>query len=203
MKKNDLTSLVVYFTEWFSGIVILNLCWLLFSLPIITIIPATNAVFEVIYQWKMTEKPKDLFKEFKFNFFNHFNRSYKLGLPILITIFVIAIDIYFLNNQTIDTVWFHILKYAFYTLAVLILLTILYSYALSKVLGNNSFQIFLIGFVTLIGNPMIALAIVASLLVMIIIILIFPSMFFFISMSGIVWLGLTAIFYSLEDKEKD
>lgn len=203
MKKNDLTSLVVNFTEWFSSIVILNLCWLLFSLPLITIIPATDVVFEMIYQWKTTEKPKEIFKEFKFNFLKHFKKSYRLDLPILIVLLIIGIDVYFLNRLTIDTAWFQILKYAFYTLAVMVLLTVLFSYCLSKVLENTSFQIFLIGFLLLIGKPIITLAVVASLLLMIIIISIFPSMLFFISMSGIAWLGMTAVFYSLEDKEND
>lgn len=203
MKKNDLTSLVVHFTEWFSGMAFLNVCWLLFSLPIVTIIPATNAVFEVVYEWKQKGKPKHLYTQFKKYFFKQIKRSFKLGLPIFVALLVSAIDIYFLSTLTIEATWFPILKYAFYTVTVVIILTILFAMPLSKIYRNDSLQILVIGFLTAAGKPLITLAVLASLVCMALVIAFFPAMFFFLSMSGIAWVGTTAALYSLEKEIED
>lgn len=193
MKKIDLTSLAVTFTEWFSGIAILNLSWLLFSLPLFTLIPATDAVFEVVHQWKKNGKPESVFNFFRVSFKNNFKQSFKLGIPIFIALSIIIMDLYFLNHLEVSETWFQIFKYAFYTLTILIVLTILYIYPLSKEQQNFSFQIFLIAFMLVIGNPKVTIALLITLVASIFLFIWFPAMLFFISMSGLAWLSETAM----------
>lgn len=193
MKKIDLTSLAVTFTEWFSGIAILNLSWLLFSLPLFTLIPATDAVFEVVHQWKKNGKSESVFNFFRVSFKNNFKQSFKLGIPIFIALSIIIMDLYFLNHLEVSETWFQIFKYAFYTLTILIVLTILYIYPLSKEQQNFSFQIFLIAFMLVIGNPKVTIALLITLVASIFLFIWFPAMLFFISMSGLAWLSETAM----------
>src|SRR5699024_5264243 len=181
LKKLDLTLLAVTFTEWFSGIAILNLSWLLFSLPIITLIPATDAVFEVVHQWKKNGKPESVFNFFRVSFKNNFKQSFKLGLPIFIALSIIIMDLYFLNHLELSETWFQIFKYAFYTLTILIILTILYIYPLSKEQQNFSFKIFLIAFMLVVGNPKVTIALLITLVASIFLFIWFPAMLFFIS----------------------
>jgi len=154
----------VTFTEWFSGIAILNLSWLLFSLPIVTLIPATDAVFEVVNEWKEDKKPENIFEQFKYYFQKNFKQSFKLGLPIFIVVIIVIADLYFLSSLTLAVTWFQIFKYAFYTLMVLIFLAILYAYPLAKRTGIRSFRIFLMGLMLMVGNPKVTI----SLLIMLI-----------------------------------
>lgn len=193
MKKIDFTSLAVTFTEWFSGIAILNLTWLLFSLPIVTLIPATDAVFEVVNEWKEDEKPESIFKQFKYYFRKNFKRSFKLGLPIFIVVMIVLADIYFLSSLSLTVTWFQIFKYAFYTLMILIFLTILYAYPLSKRSGLRSFRVFLMGLMLMVGNPKVTIALLIMLIAFVLFFSWFPAMLFFLPMSGVAWLGATAL----------
>lgn len=193
MRKIDLTSLAVTFTEWFSGIAILNLSWLFFSLPLITLIPATDAVFEVVNEWKEDEKPESIFKQFKYYFRKNFKQSFKLGLPIFVVVMVVLADLYILNSLTLTVGWFQIFKYAFYTLIILIFLTILYAYPLSKRTGIRSFRIFLMGLMLMLGNPKVTIALLIIIIAVALFFTWFPAMLFFLPISGIAWLGATAL----------
>lgn len=193
MKKIDFTSLAVTFTEWFSGIAILNLSWLLFSLPIVTLIPATDAVFEVVNEWKENKKPESVYKQFKYYFRKNLKQSFKLGLPVFIVVIIVIADFYFLGSLTFTTTWFQIFKYAFYTLMVLIFLTILYTYPLSKRTGIHSYRIFLMGFMLMVGNPKVTIALLIMLVAFVLFFSWFPAMLFFLPMSGLAWLGATAL----------
>lgn len=193
MKKIDFTSLAVTFTEWFSGIAILNLSWLLFSLPIVTLIPATDAVFEVVNEWKEDKKPESIFKQFKYYFRENFKQSFKLGLPIFIVVMIVIADLYFLSSLSLTVTWFQIFKYAFYTLMVLIFLTILYAYPLAKRTGLRSFRIFLMGLMLMVGNPKVTISLLIMLIAFVLFFSWFPAMLFFLPMSGLAWLGATAL----------
>lgn len=50
--------------ESFSNLVILNLLWILMCLPIITIFPATIAMFGVIRQWIIKDDDRGLTRSF-------------------------------------------------------------------------------------------------------------------------------------------
>lgn len=203
LKKIDLTNLVIKGTEWFSSLAILNLCWLLFSLPLVTMIPATDAVFEVLKEWEAEGRTTSVFKQFKQTFKQNFKQSFKWGIPILIVSIILAIDIIFLNSLNISSVWFQILKYAFYTFTAILVLSVSYAYPLAKVTGETHIRLLLIGLFMAIGHPLITFGLIAGLIVLIILFSIWPGMLFFFAVSGGAWLMTKAVLTCIKkDQEK-
>lgn len=203
LKKNDLTNLAVKGTEWFSSLAILNLCWLLFSLPLITMIPATNAVFEVLDDWETGEKPTNVFKQFKQAFKNNFKQSFKWGIPILIVSIILIIDIVFLNSLNLSSVWYQIFKYAFYTFTGMLVLSIFYAYPLIKKTGDTHIRLLLVGLFMAIRYPLVTLGLISSLIILIILFSIWPGMLFFFAVSGGAWLMTKAVSTCIKkDQEK-
>ena len=193
MKKIDLTSAAVRFTEWFSGIAILNLSWIFFSLPVFTLIPATDAVFEVVHEWKENGKPQNIFAQFTAFFKLNFKKSFKLGLPIFISILLLVMDLYFLNSFNQSTTLFQVFKYAFYMFAILLLLITLYIYPLSKRREEVTPKLFLYAFMLIMGQPKVTIAVLLTLITCLFVFNWFPAMLFFVPVSGLAWLGETAL----------
>lgn len=202
LKKIDFTKLIVKGTEWFSSLALLNLCWLLFSLPLVTIIPATDAVFDVVHEWESVGKSTSVFQQFKAAFKTNFKRSFKVGLPMFIVIFIVLIDIYFLNQLSITSMWFQVLKYAFYTFSALIFLSILYVYPLMKQTGENHIRVFVMGVFLAIGNPLTTLGIIAALLILGFIFLLWPGMLFFFGVSGIAYVMTKAVSHVVQKNQE-
>lgn len=188
MKKIDWSNLVVKGTEWFASLALLNVCWLLYSLPILTVIPATDTVFELLKQWEIEEIGTGIPKQFHRTFKNHFKKSYKIGVPVSIIMGIIIIDIYFLSLQSISSPLFQILKYAFYTFSILITLAILYAIPLMKKLERNDIKMLIIGLGVAVRNPLITLTAMGGVVVLIAMCTIWPSMLFFFSVSGVAWM---------------
>lgn len=193
LKKIDFTNSIVKGTKWFSNLALLNLCWLLFSLPIVTVIPATDAVFDVIHEWESLGKRRRVFQQFKQAFKRNFKRSFKLGAPISIVIGMIGLDIYILNQLAITSVWFQVFKYAFYTISILIILSIFYACALMKQIDENHIRVFLMGLFIAVGNPWITLGAIGSLLILGLLFLLWPGMLFFFAASGIAYVMTKAV----------
>jgi uncharacterized membrane protein YesL len=203
LKKIDFTKIIVKGTEWFSSLAVLNLSWLLFSLPIVTVIPATDAVFEVIHNWELTGKRGSVFQQFKEAFKNNFKSSYKLGLPIVLAVVLIVLDSYFLNHLTITSGWFQVLKYGFYTFFLLIILSILYAYPLMKNTGENHIRIFVMALFVAIGHPLTTLGVIGSLLIMLFIFLLWPGMVFFFGISGTAYIMTKAVSHILSKSQEE
>lgn len=179
MKKFDLTNSVVEGTEWFSRLAIVNLIWLLFSLPIITLIPATDALFQVTNDWSNGKTNKSLFRTFMYYFKQNFWSSFKIGLPVCIIMFILFLDSWFLNTQMTATAGIQIYKYALYTFGILFGLTSLYSCPLSKKVNVSVSRLFLTGMVLMVSQPLISLLLLISIIVMAIVLLKWPALAFF------------------------
>ena len=188
LKKIGFTNLIVKGTEWFSNLALLNLCWLLFSLPLVTLIPATDAAFTVVYEWEQVGRPAHTFQHFKKAFKTNFKRSFKLGLPLLLIAIIVAVDVYYLNQVALTTSWFQIIKYAFYTFTFLLILAILYAYPLMKQTGEAHIRVLVMGLLMAVGHPLISLGVIGSLIVLVLIFLMWPGMLFFFGLSAITWL---------------
>ena len=63
----------------FVNFVLLNLLWLLLCLPIVTIFPATAAMFGVVRQWVQKKDTTGIFKNFFVLFKENFKQSFLLG----------------------------------------------------------------------------------------------------------------------------
>lgn len=203
LKKIDTTKIVVKATEWVSNMAILNLTWLLFSLPIITIIPATDALFNVIHDWEAETPSEPIFHLFTQSFKKNFKHSYKFGLPMFLIAAIFVLDIVFLSMQTIPDAWFQLFKYALYTLSILFLLGALFSYPLSKRIQTTPLRTFLSGLMLAIGHPIISLGLLLSLIIILFILLRWPALLFFFSVSGIAWLSTKAVTQATKKQKKN
>lgn len=57
--------------ERFLDLVVLNLCWLIACLPVVTVWPATTALFAVVREWALGREPRvigSFLRFFKANF---------------------------------------------------------------------------------------------------------------------------------------
>lgn len=201
LKRIDFTDLVVRGTEWFSNLALLNLCWLLFSLPIVTLIPSTDTVFEIVHEWETEGKTENIFYHFKRVFQKNFKSSFKLGLPIFLLLLILVADLYFLSTQTLTAPWFQILKYAFYFFSVLFIIALLYVYPLMKWTGEKHIRLIITGFLLTVGHPVTSVGLFFSLLVLLIVYSIWPGMFLFFALSSIAWLMTKALAHIIEKKQ--
>ncbi|MBS4205138.1 YesL family protein [Lederbergia citrea] len=85
------------FLEKFTNFFLLNLLWFLMCIPIITIFPATAAMFGVVRQW-VQKKDSGVFKSFFVYFKENFKQSFLLGLLW----FVFALLFYFNINISLQ-----------------------------------------------------------------------------------------------------
>jgi len=205
LKKIDFTKLIVKGTHWFSSLALLNLCWLLFSLPIVTLIPATDTVFTILTRWEKREEEPSLnvFSQFKQTFKENFKSSYKLGILLMIMALIIIVDIYYLSNQTSQFMWFQLFKYAFYTFTFLLSLTVLYTYPLMKQTGEEHLRMFVVGLFMIVGHPLITLGVIGSLLVLVIIFLMWPGMLFFFGVSSVAFIMTKAVSKIIEQNQEE
>ena len=81
----------------FTNIFLLNLIWLLSSLPLITIFPATVAMFSVFKDW--TEgKERNLIKSFFRYFKKYFKHSFLYGILWFSILIILYIDLTIINE---------------------------------------------------------------------------------------------------------
>ncbi len=81
------------FLDNFTSFIFLNLLWIIMCLPIITIFPATAAMFAVVRQRKLNEDT-GIFKNFFVYFKENFMQSFSLGIIWL----AVAVMFYFNFN---------------------------------------------------------------------------------------------------------
>jgi uncharacterized membrane protein YesL len=73
---------------------LLNIIWLVMCIPVVTIFPATSAMFGVVKSWR-TKKDGRLFKLFFFHFKENFKQSILFELILVLAIFLLTIDFTF------------------------------------------------------------------------------------------------------------
>lgn len=189
MKKFDLTKGIVTGTEWISRLAMLNLVWLLFSIPLITLIPATNTLFHLLNIWSNGETSQPILKTFWQHFKTHFWSGYKIGFPIFIIFVILLLDQWYLNSLTDLSAWIHIYQYVLYFFSVLFSLTALFYAALSQestltlTLPKQLFTSLLM----MVGHPLISLGLLFTVSLLLLVFSIWPAMLLFFSASGIGW----------------
>ncbi len=81
-----------------SNLFILNIFWIVSCLPIITIAPATTAMFSVVRQWKLkqdTSVVRNYFRYFKENF----QQSFLIGLIWIILAVILFFNFFYMNQD--------------------------------------------------------------------------------------------------------
>ncbi|MBS4198456.1 DUF624 domain-containing protein [Bacillus sp. FJAT-49732] len=104
---NILNSRLYSMLEVLSFFFLLNILWVLMCLPIITIFPATAAMFGVIRQWVM-KKDTAIFISFFRLFKENFKQSFIVGIIFFVFASIFYIDFMLVNtfNPKLHTILF-------------------------------------------------------------------------------------------------
>lgn len=205
MKKGDFTTYTVKGTEWFARLALLNLFWLLFSLPIITIVPSTFAMFSVLKKWVVNKEMGNSFSSFKNLFVENFKESYRTGWPFILIGVILFVNLLFFGTYTFETTLFYILKYANYILTGIFFLLWLHTFALKQITELETFQTIAVSFVLILSQPLITLLIVLAAGVLFVFFILFPGFSFFFSGSALGLIVMSATnkgYQRLLDKSK-
>jgi uncharacterized membrane protein YesL len=117
---------LMFLMEWLWRLLYVNAIWLLFSLPIFTIIPATAAMFGVMDRLVREEQDEPDFKAFFREFKRLFLKSYPLGLSIVIIGGLLVLDLLILRNAVSSMT--EIIRVALLAVSLLFLIAVSYSF---------------------------------------------------------------------------
>lgn len=79
----------------------LNALWLLFSVPLITILPATLATYSVIHEWTV-DGAEPRFSRFIWYFSRRAKMSYVVGIPVFLLAGILVIEAHFFLGHHTD-----------------------------------------------------------------------------------------------------
>ena len=111
--------------NWIWRLSWINLLWLLFSVPLITIIPSTFAMYSVINKLVKEDEDIDILPVFVKEFKTYLIKSFPLGLALVLLSVFIYVDLMVLKEQSEGIML--ILRYAILILAILFIPIALYS----------------------------------------------------------------------------
>ena len=94
---NFVNSKFYYVLEKITNFFLLNIIWLLLSLPLITLYPATAAMFAVLRDWRQG-KGSGVFRSFLRYFKTYFKHSFLYGLLWFLFAAIFIIDLSLINE---------------------------------------------------------------------------------------------------------
>lgn len=156
--------------EKVTNYILLSVIWTITSLPLVTLFPATTAMFGVIKDWD-EQKEKGVLKQFLKHFTQHFNKSLLLGIIFWIVCIIFILDILIMNEvkSTASTFIFSLLIMMGIVVSFICiyLFPLMVSYKLSiKNIIKNAFLFSIMYFpTTLVSFTLLALSIYIILLV--------------------------------------
>lgn len=181
-KLSKPTSVIVQLTEWFAALAMTNLMWILFSIPIVTLLPATETLFFMIdrvYHKKERFSAKLFISYFKTNF----KESYKKNWPILLMSILFGLDYFVIYSQPGLPYWVRIVSVAINILFFLMSLITLYYFSIHTRIEESTKNQWLISFyltVRFFHYSMLTVVLIAGLLVLF---LFFPAFILFFAVS--------------------
>lgn len=196
MEKKKFSEAIIVGTEWAARLATLNLVFILFSIPLITLIPSLVALFEVIRSWEKGNKKIPIFKTFFYEFRKSFWHSYKVGLPLLLISVVLIVDIYYTAGQTSDG--FLILRYAIYTLTLLFSIMVLYSFPIFVQYKLPIYKVYFLALTIGLTQPFATLSMLLTVAVVIAVNVFWPALSFFFSISVIAMIAFKMASHSLQ-----
>ncbi|MDM5330546.1 DUF624 domain-containing protein [Neobacillus sp. CF12] len=117
---------LTFLMEWLWRLLYLNAIWILFSLPVITVIPATASMFSVLDKWVREDQHEPDFKVYFREFKRLFLKSYLLGLSIVLIGGLLFLDLLILRNAVSDI--FVTIRYGLLLFSLLFLIAVSYSF---------------------------------------------------------------------------
>ena len=149
MNKKGLWALM----EWIWRLMSLNLVWILFSLPIITIIPSTFALIGVADKWVKEDKDLSVFSTFKGLFRKYFRESYRFGFFFIAIGLFLYFDLVIVLNQ--QGVYFLTVQYVLLFTIILFVITMMYSVPVFLNYSYSFFKSLFFGLMLGIRQPII------------------------------------------------
>jgi uncharacterized membrane protein YesL len=113
----------IRFSEWFSRLAYINLLWLGFTfigLIFFGLIPATVAMFAVLRKWMKEDLDSSIFKTFWDFYRKEFKKSNIAGITMLIIGYILFMDIFVFELESMPIIQFLLYILAFFYLLVMV-----------------------------------------------------------------------------------
>lgn len=137
--ENKLSTKAYKFFDWLFGFVVVNLVTIILSIFIITLLPAIVAAYATIKGFK-DNGPTRIIRNYFKNFRKYLEKSFIIGLFIIIIVVVSAFSMWFYGNQFETTN--PIGQAGFWVMMIVLLLLFLFSLHIPLVIVNfKSFNI--------------------------------------------------------------
>ncbi|MFC4388616.1 DUF624 domain-containing protein [Gracilibacillus marinus] len=115
---NIYTNKLYVLLEKITNFFLLNLLWLICSLPIITIFPASSAMFHVINEWRVNGK-SSIVKPFFLGLKKNFKLSFFSGLFFIISFLILYYDLLLIHELLHGWAYLVTLSLLFFLMIVL------------------------------------------------------------------------------------
>jgi len=181
--------LIVIIMNWIWRLSWINLIWLLFSIPIITVIPSTFAMYSVVIKLVKGEDEADILPTFIQDFKKYFKKSFPLGLALFLLGAFLYADMMILKDQAGSILL--ILRYALLIITVLFIPIACYSIPIFIEYEVSWFKALPLAFILAMKKPINVLLVCCGILGSL-------SLLFFLTGIGVLFFGsLCALFTTM------
>jgi uncharacterized membrane protein YesL len=143
--------LIVSIMNWIWRLSWTNALWLLFSVPLITIIPSTFAMYSVINKLVKEDEDADILRLFVKEFKRYLKKSFPLGITLVLLSVFFYVDLLILKEPTEGIML--ILRYAILVLVILFIPIAVYSIPLFVEYEFSWFKVLPLAFILAIKKP--------------------------------------------------
>jgi uncharacterized membrane protein YesL len=171
--------------EWIMKLFILNVLWIGFTLlgfVVFGLFPATVAMFHIVMEW-MNKKDTKMVATFWNSYKSNFLKSNKMGFVIVLIGSILMTDLQFFHRY--DTLVFKVLYLMNLSMLLFYVVNLLYIIQVFNYFEVKTFHYF--KYATLIGisNPIKTIMIIITVILLSLLFLIYPGLFFMFGGSGI------------------
>lgn len=171
---------ILFIMEWIWRLVYLNVIWILFSLPIITIIPSTFAMFSVANKWFVKDEDIAIFHTFKKDFKFYFFASYRYSLPLILFGLFLYFDLKAVLS--LDLPFFIFVRYVIITTIILYAVILIFSIPIYLNYQYSILKTYLFSLMLGLRQPIVTLIVFIFLLLII-------GLFIFLTGFGVLFIG--------------
>nr|WP_285876973.1 DUF624 domain-containing protein [Fictibacillus phosphorivorans] len=155
--------------EWIWKLVYLNIVWILFSLPLITLIPATFVMFSIVNKWLTEDQDPNLFSTFIREFKSYFWKSYPLGIVLIVLGAFLTADLLILKDLH-STYWLTV-RYALIVVMFFFLVTASYSIPIYIHYGLSWYKTLFVSFMIGLRQPLTTFLMLCGILLVVMLVL--------------------------------
>jgi uncharacterized membrane protein YesL len=153
---------IFFIIEWIWRLSWVNCLWLLFSVPVITIIPSTFAMYSVMMQLVKGEEDIDILPAFLKAFKKYLIKSFSLGITLALIGVFLYTDLLILKDQTENIML--ILRYSIMILSVLFMPIAFYSISVFVEYETSWYKALSLAFILVMQRPFIVLMVICGIM---------------------------------------